>query len=231
MTKPTNFEPEFDSDNFDDPIINPYLPLEVGNTWLYAHSDGGSNIVTVTDETVTILGVECVVVTDNEFDEEGNPTEVTRDYFATDDFGNVWYFGEDTVELPSNDPAGTWLAGRVPEDGEEAAEPGIIMPAPDELAVGLTYLEERADPVALDRASVKSLSAKVDLEEFEAFTDALKTKNDTSLDPGHVEHKYYVAGLGPVLITSGGIREELVSFETGGEDLALGSADSDVLLG
>jgi hypothetical protein len=227
MTKPTNFEPEFDSSNFDDPIINPCLPLKVEDTWLYAHSDGGSNIVTVTDETITILGVECVVVTDNEFDEEGNPTEETRDYFATDDLGNVWYFGEDTRELPSNDPAGTWLAGQVPKD----AEPGIIMPAPDELAVGLTYLEEQADPVALDRASVKSLSAKVDLEEFDVFTDVLKTKNDTSLDPGHVEHKYYVVGLGPVLITSGGIQEELVSFETGGEDLALGSADSDILRG
>jgi len=227
MTKPINFEPEFDSGNFDDPTINPYLPLEVGNTWLYVHSDGGSNIVTVTDETVTILGVECLVVTDNEFDEEGNSTEVTRDYFATDDFGNVWYFGEDTRELPSNDRAGTWPAGQVPKD----AEPGIIMPTPDELAVDLTYLEEQADPVASDRASGKSLSAKVDLEEFEVLTGALKTKNDTSLDPGHVEHKYYVAGLGPVLITSGGTREELVSFETDGQDLALGSADSDILLG
>jgi hypothetical protein len=126
---------------------------------------------------------------------------------------------------------GRWLAGQVPEDGEEPAEPGIIMPAPDELAVGLTYLEEQADPVALDRASVKSLGARVDLEEFDVFTDALKTKNDTSLDPGNVERKYYVAGLGPVLITSHGTQEELVSFETGGQDLALGSADSDIFLG
>ena len=225
MTKPINFDPEFDPNNFEDPVVNPFLPLEVGNVWEYAHRDGGSNVVTVTGETINILGVECLVVTDNEFDEEGNPTEVTRDYFAMDEFGRVWYFGEDTVELPSGDPAGTWRAGVVPEDGQEAAQPGIIMPAPDELEVGLTYLEEEADPVALDRASVKSLSANVDLEEFGFFTDALKTKNDTALEPGNVEHKFYVAELGPVLITAGNTEEELVSFETGGQQVTITDAN------
>jgi hypothetical protein len=220
-----NFDPTFDPDNFDNPMVNPFLPLEVGNTWIYAHSDGGSNVVTVTKETEKILGVKCFEVTDNEFDADGNPTEVTTDFFATDNFGRVWYFGEDTVELPSNDPAGTWRAGVVPEGGEEEAQPGIIMPAPNELEVGLTYLEEEADPVALDKASVQSLNANVDLEEFGSFDDALKTKNDTTLDPGNVEHKFYVTGLGPVLITAGGTQEELVSFESGGQDVPLATAD------
>ena len=205
-----NFDPVFDADNFDNPIINPFLPLVVGNTWTYAHADGGSNTVTVTDETINIAGVECLVVTDNEVDAEGNPAEVTRDYFATDNVGRVWYFGEDTVELPSGDPAGTWRAGAMPEGGTEVAQPGVIMLAPSELEVGRTYLEEKADPAALDRAGVKSLSAKVDLGDLGSFDDALKTKNDTSLDPGNVEEKFYVAGLGPVLITAGNTREELV---------------------
>ena len=212
MTKPINFDPEFDPDNFDEPITNDFLPLVVGNTWVYAHDDGGSNTVTVTGDTINILGVECFVVTDNEVDADGNPTEQTRDYFAPDNDGRVWYFGEDTLELPSGDTAGTWRAGTMPEGGDEVAQPGVIMLAPGELEVGRTYLEEKADPAALDRASVKSLSANVDLESFGSFDDALKTKNDTALSPGNVEEKYYVAGLGPVLITAGNTREELVSF-------------------
>ena len=214
MTKPVNFDPAFDPNNFSsDPTlapINPFLPLALGNTWTYAHSDGAENTVTVVG-TILIDGVTCFAVTDNEKDADGNFTELTTDYFATDNSGNVWYFGEDTVELPSGDTAGTWRAGEVPEDGDETALPGVIMPAPDNLAVSLTYHEENAAPVALDRASVKSLSAKVNLGDLGSFTDALKTKNDTALEHGHVEKKYYVAGLGPVLIRGGNIVEQLVS--------------------
>jgi hypothetical protein len=228
MTKPVNFDPEFDAANFDNPVINPFLPLGEGNVWEYDHSDGGSNTVTVTGDTINILGVECLVVTDNEFDEKGELTEQTLDYFALDNDGRAWYFGEDTVELPSGDTAGTWRAGEVPEDGDEPAEPGIIMPAPDELEIGLTYFEEQAAPEALDRASIKSLDAKVDLEEFGVFEDALKTKNDTPLEPGVVEHKFYVEGLGNVLITSGGVTEELVSFEQNVDVIAV---DTDMLIG
>ncbi|HEX9659196.1 MAG TPA: hypothetical protein VGA18_02810 [Rhodothermales bacterium] len=212
MAQPINFDPEFDDDNFGAPgsTINPFLPLVEGNTWTYAHADGGSNTVTVTNKTENILGVKCFEVTDIEVDAEGNPTEVTTDFFATDIFGRVWYFGEDTVA--NGDPAGTWRAGEVPEGGTEVAQPGVIMLAPGELKVGLTYLEEQAAPQALDQASVKSLSANVDLGVLGSFTDALKTKNDTTLDPGNVEEKYYVEGIGPVLITAGNSQEQLVSF-------------------
>lgn len=212
MAQPINFDLEFDADNFGAPgsTINPFLPLVEDNTWTYAHADGGSNTVTVTNKTENILGVKCFEVTDFEVDADGNPTEVTTDFFATDIFGNVWYFGENTVVLPSGDTAGTWLAGEVPEGGTEEAQPGIIMLADPE--VGLTYLEEQAAPQALDQASVSSLSAKVDLGALGSFTDALKTKNATTLDPGNVEQKYYVEGIGPVLITAGNSQEQLVSF-------------------
>lgn len=213
MTKPVNFDPVFDPNNFSsDPTqspVNPFFPLALGNTWTYAHSDGAENTVTVVG-TIVIDGVTCFAVTDNEKDADGNPTELTTDYFATDKSGNVWYFGEDTVQLP-NDTSGTWRAGTVPEGGDQIALPGIIMPAPDNLAVSLTYHEENAGPVALDRASIKSLKAKINLGDFGSFANALKTKNDSVLEHGHVESKYYVAGLGSVLIRDGNTVEQLVS--------------------
>ena len=48
------------------------------------------NTVTVTDKTINIDGVQCAVVSD--IVKEGNKTtETTKDYFAQDKDGNVWY--------------------------------------------------------------------------------------------------------------------------------------------
>jgi hypothetical protein len=57
--------------------------------------DGTTDTVTVTDKTINIDGVKCVVVSD--IVKEGKKTpERTKDYFAQDNAGNVWYLGENT---------------------------------------------------------------------------------------------------------------------------------------
>jgi hypothetical protein len=50
-------------------------------------------------------------------------------------------------------------------------------------------------------------------------TRALLTKEWTPLEPGVVDHKYYVRGIGTVLehtVKGGSERNELVSFSNGG---------------
>ena len=52
--------------------------------------------MSVTYQTKKVMGVcKCVVVDDRAW-EGGNLVEKTYDWFAQDNKGNVWYFGEDT---------------------------------------------------------------------------------------------------------------------------------------
>src|SRR5262245_13093552 len=138
----------FDPKNFaGGPITNQFLPLAVGNTWFYTVSDGSTDTVTVTDKTIKIDGVTCVVVSDV-VKEGKKTTEMTKDYYAQDNAGNVWYFGENTKTFQPGGASkeGTWRAG------VNNAQPGIIMLA-DPLK-GDSYFEEVAPNVAVDRVAV-----------------------------------------------------------------------------
>jgi hypothetical protein len=104
---------------------------------------------------------------------------------------------------------GSWEAGL---DGAQA---GVVVPA--EPTPGLSYRQEHYTGHAEDEAEVLSLDAQVRVP-FGSFRGALQTKDTTPLEPGLVEHKYYVRGMGPVLavaVSGGGGREELVRFTPG----------------
>lgn len=198
----------FDPSNFTGgPITNPFMPLAVGNTWFYTISDGSTDTIIVTNKTITIDGVQCVVVSDIAM-EDGKIIEATKDYFAQDSAGNVWYFGEDTKEfLPGGGVSteGTWRAG------VNNAQPGIIMLAdPRE---GNSYFEEKAPDVAVDQAKVISVKASAAVPFGKFKMDVLETRNSTALSPGDIEFKFYAPGIGSVLeIDSDGNRQRLVSF-------------------
>jgi len=212
----------FSPNNFDGrPITNQFMPLAVGNTWFYQIKDPSTNTVTevdtvtVTDKTITIDGVQCVVFSDvvqnlnnNHPEIATKVTETTNDYFAQDKAGNVWYFGEDTKAFQPGGASteGTWRAGVSPA----GAQPGIIMLADPQK--GDSYFEEHAPPVAVDRAAVTSVNASAAVP-FGTFTkDCLQTTN-TSATPGDVESKFYAPGIGSVLeLDADGTRQELVSF-------------------
>ena len=54
-----------DPKNFQETIDNPYYPLKPGTTWKYLEKQGEEvcdNIITVTHDTKTIMGVKCIVV-------------------------------------------------------------------------------------------------------------------------------------------------------------------------
>jgi hypothetical protein len=119
--------PDFSPGNFEPgaPIDNPYFPLVPGTIFEYEATltdDEGEETFqqlrdTVTFETIQIQGVTARVVRAQEF-EDGLLAEDTRDYYAQDKAGNVWYLGEDTREILYDDEdnpigfdtSGTWRA-------------------------------------------------------------------------------------------------------------------------
>jgi hypothetical protein len=106
------------ADAFVDRIDNRYLPLFPGAVYIYKGSEDGEeqrNVVEVTHETRTILGVDAVVVRDTVSDSDGELIEQTLDWFAQDESGNVWYLGEDSKDYENGEVVsteGSWEAGR-----------------------------------------------------------------------------------------------------------------------
>jgi hypothetical protein len=203
---PQGGEPvSLDSSEFTTTIDNPYFPLAPGSKWVYR--EGAQRVViTVTNQTKEIEGIAARVVREV-VTEDGRLVESTRDWYAQDSAGNVWYMGEATTEYENGKPKtteGSW------EAGVDGAQPGIIMPA--EPSTGQAYRQEYYKSHAEDRAKVITLDAQVKVP-YGRFDDALKTEDTAPLGKGSVEHKYYARDTGLVLaLGSGGEREELLSF-------------------
>jgi len=187
--------PRFDAGHFHGAKIdNPWFPLRPGTTLVYRGTKDGKrarDVVTVTAETKEILGVPCAVVHDRLF-LAGEPAEETLDWYAQDDDGDVWYFGEATRELENGrvtSTEGSWQAG------VHGAEPGLVMEAKP--TVGDSYEQEHFAGHAEDHARVLSLSASVRVPHG-SYTGAQLTREWTPLEPGVIDHKYYVRRVGLV---------------------------------
>jgi hypothetical protein len=207
---------ELDPADFTTEIDNPFFPMVPGSRWVYREKDvdGTLNrvVVTVTDRTKTIMGIEARVVHDV-VTEDDVLKEDTFDWYAQDKAGNLWYLGEDTKEYEDGKVAsteGSW------EAGVDGALAGVLLPADPE--VGTAYRQEYYEGEAEDRAEVESVDESVEIS-YGSFEGVLKTKETTPLEPGLVEHKYYAKGVGVVLVLAaakeGPGREELVSFKKG----------------
>jgi hypothetical protein len=199
---PAKFSPRVD---------NPWLPLAPGTTYVYRGVKDGEparDLVTVTHETKRIGGVICVAVRDRTY-LSGKLRERTTDWYAQDAEGNVWYFGENTAELDRNGRVtsreGTWQAG------VRGAKPGIVMFAHPR--VGRSARQEFYKGHAEDYFRVLSLHARVKVP-YTSSRDALLTREWTPLEPGVIDHKFYVRGIGNVreeTVKGGTERFELVS--------------------
>jgi hypothetical protein len=118
-----------DPTDFDDPQPNPYFPLEPGWSATLRGTEGGDRLVehvVVTDRTKVIQGITTTVIRDT-IRHKGVLVEKTADWYAADDTGTVWYFGEATAEYDEHGDVistdGSW------EAGVDGAIAGIIMPA------------------------------------------------------------------------------------------------------
>lgn len=199
-----------DPDDFETTITgNLYLPLIAGKVYVYEGSgEDGEKIrvvVEYTDQTKTIMGVTCMIVHDQEYEDE-QLIEDTFDWFAQDKDGNVWYFGEESQEIEDGvviSTEGSW------EAGVDGALPGIIMlanPLPN-----LWYRQEYYKGEAEDVAQVLSTSASIQVT-YGSFDNCLQSAEWNLLEAGVVEHKYYAPGVGLVKAIA-------VEGESGYEDL------------
>jgi hypothetical protein len=179
---------------FADVIDNPLMPLLVGSTATYKGTESGESVkdvVIVTDQTKTVMGVTTRLVFDRVFT-SGVLSEKTYDFFAQDKAGNVWYFGENSQEIENGKVVsreGSW------EAGVNGAAPGIVMLAAP--GVGDAYQQEFAGDVAQDQAKVLALNASAKVP-FGTFNNCLQTREFTALEPGAVEDKFYAIGIGMV---------------------------------
>jgi len=175
-------------------ITNAYLPLTPGSVWVYKGMKDGvtqTDVVRATARTKTILGVATTVVSDVAT-HGGRTLEATRDYYAQDAAGNVWYFGEQTKAYGPNgqvDTSGSWQAGR---DGARA---GIFMTAHP--AVGDAHRQEYARGSAEDQYWLVDIHHHVS-GPFTSSERAALTIHWSRLEPGVIDEKAYIAGIGPV---------------------------------
>jgi hypothetical protein len=219
-TLPQGSEPaSLDPADFTAEIDNPYWPMAPGSRWVYRETDAkGAEQrveVTVTDKTRKIANGVMARVVHDVVTEDGEPVEVTDDWYAQDSEGNVWYLGEDTAEYENGKVASR--EGSF-EAGVDGAQPGIIMPANPE--PGQAYRQEFLEGEAEDRAEVIALGEAVTTP-FGEFSETVKTEDVNPLDdPPAVENKFYARDVGPVLVvgvggSAEGSREELVSYTAG----------------
>ena len=184
--------PEFDPDDFVRRVDNPLFPLPLGTRLVYRGTEDGKPEKVITDVTrdhKTILGIPVVVVLDRVF-LDGVLKEKTFDWYAQDEDGNVWYFGEDTKEFENGKVIST--AGSF-EAGKNGAKAGIIMRAHPRL--GQVTPQEFAPGVAEDKARVVDLDATVRVP-FGTFHHCLKSEEFTALEPDVLENKFYCPGVG-----------------------------------
>lgn len=192
-------------------VDNPWFPLKPGTVYRYRGIKDGqasNEVFAVTHGSRVIQGVRCTVVRDLLYI-RGRLHERTTDWYAQDTAGNVWYYGEATAELSTSGKVvsheGSWRAG------VNGARAGIYMPAHPR--PGGSGRQEFYRGHAEDQFTVVSLSARV--RTAGASSDhALLTKEFTRLEPGVLDHKYYVRGIGTVLertVRGGNERNELVS--------------------
>lgn len=190
-----DYHPVIDPANFTPNVDNPLFPLTVGTTLVYAGTkDGQAALDTFAPSTRTrvIDGVTTRVVEDRLY-LNGVLEEQTSDYYAQDSCGNVWYFGEDTAEL---DRSGHVISREGSfHAGVDGAEPGVFMQAQPEL--GRVFRQEWYQGHAEDVFAAIDLNAQVTVP-YGSFTNALRTAETTALEPGVLDNKYYVPGIGEV---------------------------------
>jgi hypothetical protein len=189
-------------------VDNPWFPLKPGTRYEYVGTKDGRpsrDVVVVTNQVRVIQGAPCVAVSDRLY-VEGKLHERTTDWYTQDRQGNVWYFGEDTAELDRNgkvtNTEGTWLAGR------DGAVPGIYMPANPH--VGQTGRQEYYKGHAEDHFRIAAVLGTV----TSGAPNSVLTEETTPLEPGVVDNKLYVRGIGTVVeltVKGGNERNQLIS--------------------
>ncbi|MEZ4862295.1 MAG: hypothetical protein R3C14_13350 [Caldilineaceae bacterium] len=195
---------DFDPANFTDStnIDNEWSPLQPGMQWVYeGESLDGEELVphriefTVTDLTKEIDGVRVVVawVVDTINEEEIVESELS--FYAQDDDGTVWYFGEYPEEYEGGEfvAAPTWIAGL------EEAKPGVKMVK--EPTVGMPVYYQGWGPAVewSDFSIVSHMEDEVCIP-VDCYTDVLVVDESSLGEVGAFQQKLYAKGVGNIKV-------------------------------
>ncbi len=209
------YNPTINPEDFVTEINNKYFTLVPGTCFVYQSTteEGIERIEDcVTNQSREILGVSAVVVWDRVwFNDE--LIEETYDWYAQDKDGNVWYLGEDSKEYENNiavSTKGSW------EAGINGAKAGIIMLSDPQ--IGHSYRQEYYKGEAEDMGEVAGLNESVEVP-YGSFTNCLKTKDWTPLEPDVVAYKYYCPEVGNTALEletdpDGMVSVELIEIKT-----------------
>lgn len=194
-------------------VTNPYFPLVPGRQFTYrgtlrerGQSTAHTVTFTVTDLVKRIHGVDTVVVWDRDF-LDGELAEQELAFFAQDDAGNVWNFGEYPEEYDAGRLTGapnTWIRGTADAYG------GIHVLG--HAHVGSNWTEGRVESIGFwDVSRVVRLGASTCVpagcyHQVEVVDE--RSPNDSS---GGTQVKYYARGTGLVRVAAlgGAARETL----------------------
>jgi hypothetical protein len=168
---------------------NEYFILEPGFQ-LVLEKPNEKLVITVLEETKEVTGIATRVVEEREW-KRGKLVEVSRNFFAIcEKTRDVFYFGEDVDmyrrgKITSH--KGEWVAGK------KNAKAGLMMSGKPR--VGMTYYQEIAPGVAMDRAKVVQLDETLETPAG-SFSNCLRTREGTALNFFEREYKTYAPGIG-----------------------------------
>lgn len=214
-------------------IDNRFFPLVPGTKWVYEGSvtEAGETVqhtivFTVTSLTKVIDGVSTRVVWDVDYG-DGELEESELAFFAQDDDGNVWNFGEYPEEYADGAFEGApslWITGMA------GAKGGPHMLADAE--VGDAYEEGLVRSIEFyDVSEVASTDVRTCVPE-DCYNNVLYVKETSPLDEtGGTQTKYYAPNVGLVRIgASGGDAQERMTLRSVGKisDDALERVDREV---
>jgi hypothetical protein len=165
-------------------------------------------VFTISSLTKVIHGVTTVIAWDRDF-LEGKLQEQELAFFAQDDQGNVWNFGEYPEEYSRGEFTGapsTWIRGTGDAYG------GIHMLARP--VDGATYREGLVPSIEFDDVSKVSLTGRTTCMRSGCFRNVLVVDETSPNDPvsGH-QIKYYSPGVGLVRVAArGGDSQEFLTL-------------------
>jgi hypothetical protein len=181
---------------FSDPldIDNEFFPFVEGRVKVLAGADKDTEILVIESQPAAVRTflldgqrVDTHTLIETEY-EDGELVEISYNYFAQDDDGNVHYFGEVVDNYEDGkvvDHHGSWLVGGPtlptdPRDTPDAPHPALFMPADPE--VGDTWKPEDFFPFVDEDAEVIGDDLAVEVE-FGTFEDVLRVRETSVLDP------------------------------------------------
>jgi hypothetical protein len=192
-------------------IDNRWLPFTPGTQFVYE----GSAIVdeedrqprrvvtTVTDLTKVIDGVRVLVIWETDYT-AGKLSEPELAFFAQDDAGNVWLFGEYPEEYENGkfDKAPAWISG------QKGARAGITMPSDPRVGTP-SYAQGYAPPPVdfTDHARVYKMDQQTRVP-VDRYENVLVTEEFNPDEPDAYQLKYYAPGVGNVRVGWRGKKEE-----------------------